>query len=57
MTGPNLHPAQGNAPRPNTIIDAMVCSQKFAYHDYPMKDPKKQLKESDSDTYTHLMDR
>jgi hypothetical protein len=26
-------------PRPETITDAIVCSQKGAYHDSPLKDP------------------
>ena len=39
-TGPNWNPAQGEAPRPDNIIDAMVCSQKKeTYHDCPLKDP------------------
>jgi hypothetical protein len=39
VTGPNWDPAQGAAPRPDTITEAMVCSQKGVYHDYPLKDP------------------
>ena len=39
MTGPKWDPAQGEASRPDTITDAMVCSQKWAYHDCPLKDP------------------
>jgi hypothetical protein len=30
MRVPKWDPAQGGAPRPNTITDAMVCSQKGA---------------------------
>jgi hypothetical protein len=29
---PNWDPAQGEAPRPVTITDAMVCLQRGAYH-------------------------
>jgi hypothetical protein len=39
VTGLNLDPAQGNAPRPNTITDAMVCLQTGDYYDCPLKDP------------------
>jgi len=35
----NWDPANGEAPRPDTITDAMVCSQKEAYHDCLPKDP------------------
>ena len=28
MTGPKWDPAQGEAPRPNTITEAVECSQK-----------------------------
>jgi len=33
-------PAQGEAPRPDSVIEAMECSQKGTYHDCPQKDPK-----------------
>ena len=32
-TGPKWNPAQGEAPRPDTITEAMECSQKGTYHD------------------------
>ena len=38
-TGPNLDPTQGEAPRPDTITDAMVYLQTGAYHDCPLKGP------------------
>ena len=44
VTGPNWDPAQGEASRPDTITDAMVCSQKWAYHDCPLKDPTSRWK-------------
>jgi hypothetical protein len=37
VTGPKWDPAQGEAPRPDTITKAMVCSQKGTYHDCPQK--------------------
>jgi hypothetical protein len=39
VTGPNWDPAQGEAPRPDTITDAMVCLQTRAYHDCSPKAP------------------
>jgi hypothetical protein len=44
VTGPNLDPAQGEAPRPDTIADA--------YRWLSSKRPNKQLKESDAPSYT-----
>ena len=38
-TGPKWDPAQEEAPRPDTITEAVECSQKGAYHDCPLKDP------------------
>ena len=37
--GPNQDLDQGEAPRSDTTIDAMLGSQKGAYHDCPPKDP------------------
>jgi hypothetical protein len=45
----------GEAARPDTITDAMVCLQTGAYQDCPLKVPKKQLNESDTDLYTQPM--
>jgi hypothetical protein len=33
VTGSNWDPAQREAPRADTITDAMVCLQTGAYHD------------------------
>jgi hypothetical protein len=38
-TGPKWVPAQGEVPRPNTITEAIEDSQKWIYHDCPLKDP------------------
>jgi hypothetical protein len=40
-TSPKWDPVQREVPRPDTITDAMVHSQKVTYHDCPLKDPKK----------------
>jgi hypothetical protein len=34
---PNWDPAQAEAPRPDTIIDTVVCLQTRVYHDCPLK--------------------
>jgi hypothetical protein len=34
-------PAQGEVPRPDTITEAMECSQKGIYHDSPPIVPTK----------------
>ena len=39
MIGSKWDPAQEGALRPNTITEAMECSQKGTYHDCPLKDP------------------
>jgi hypothetical protein len=39
MTGPKWDQAQGDAPRPDTITEAMECSQNQTYHDCPSKGP------------------
>jgi len=39
VTGPKWDPAQREAQRPDTIIEAMECSQKGVYHDCPPTDP------------------
>jgi hypothetical protein len=39
-----LDPTQGEAPRPDTITDAVVCSKIVPYHDWPLKDPTSILK-------------
>jgi hypothetical protein len=44
VTGPNWDPAQGDAPRPHTITDAMVCLQIWDYHDCLLKDPRSSYK-------------
>jgi hypothetical protein len=36
---PKVDPAQGEVPRPDTITEAIECSQKGIYHDCPLKDP------------------
>ena len=36
---PNWDPAEGETPRPDTIIDTMVCLQTRPYHDCPPKCP------------------
>jgi hypothetical protein len=36
---PKWDPAQEEAPRPDTITEAMQHSQKGTYHDCPLKDP------------------
>jgi hypothetical protein len=36
-TGPKWVPAQGEVPRPDSITEAMECSQKVIYHDCPSK--------------------
>jgi hypothetical protein len=38
-TGSKWNPAQGEVPRPDTIIEAMERSQKGTNHDCPLKDP------------------
>jgi hypothetical protein len=40
VAGPKWNQAQGTAPRPNTITEAMECLQKGTYHDCPLKDPE-----------------
>jgi hypothetical protein len=43
VIGPNLtSPAQGEAPRPDTITEAMVCSQEV-YPDCLLKDLTSQM--------------
>ena len=37
MTSPTWDPSQGEAPRPDTITDAMVCLQTGTYHDCSTK--------------------
>jgi hypothetical protein len=44
VTETKWNPAQGEAPRPDTITEAMECSQKEIYHDCPLKDPKSSWK-------------
>jgi hypothetical protein len=39
MISPEREPAQREVPRPDTITEAMECSQKGTYHDCPPKDP------------------
>jgi hypothetical protein len=39
VTGPNWGPAQGEAPKPDTITDAMVCLQTGAQHDCTLRGP------------------
>jgi hypothetical protein len=39
MIGPKWDPSQGEAPRTDTITEAMECSQKGIYYDCPLKDP------------------
>jgi hypothetical protein len=39
VTGPKWDPGQGVFPRPDTITEAMECSQKVTYHDCSPKDP------------------
>jgi hypothetical protein len=48
VTGPNWDPAQGEAPRPDTITDVRVCLQTW----WPSERPNKHLTETDTDTYT-----
>jgi hypothetical protein len=36
--------AQEEASRPDTLTEAMECSQKGAYHDCPLKDPTSSCK-------------
>jgi hypothetical protein len=43
-TGRKWDPAQGEAPRPDTITEAIECSLKKTYHDYPLKDPSSSWK-------------
>ena len=54
MTGQIWDQSQGEAPRPATIIDAMVCLQTGAW--LPSESPNKQLTEIDVDTYIQPMD-
>ena len=51
---PNWDQSQGEAPRPATIIDAMVSLQTRAW--LPSESPNKQLTEIDVDTYIQPMD-
>ena len=44
VTGSNWKPTQEEAPRPDTITEAMECTQKGAYHDCHLKDPKSSWK-------------
>jgi hypothetical protein len=44
VTGPKWDSAQGEVPRPDTITDAMVCSQTAVYHDCSQKCPTSSLK-------------
>jgi len=46
---PKVGPAQGEAPRPDTITETMGHSQKKDLPWLPSKRPNKQLKESDVD--------
>jgi hypothetical protein len=39
VTSQNWDSAQGEAPRPDTITEAMKCSKEGTYHDCPQKDP------------------
>ena len=60
MTSPNWDPSQGEAPRPETITDAMMYLQIGASHGYPprvQESQNKQLTETEADTYTQPMGR
>jgi hypothetical protein len=56
-SSPRVGSSSREVPRPDTITEVMVCSQKGTYHDCPPKDPTKQLKESDADICTQPIDR
>ena len=56
-TGPKRDPAKGEVLRPDTITEAMECSQNEINHDCPPKRPNKQLKESDADICTQTIAR
>ena len=56
VTGPNWDPAQGEAPRPDTITDYGVLTDR-SLEWLSSERPNKQLKESDADIYTQSMDR
>jgi hypothetical protein len=43
-TGPKWDPAEGEVPRPDTVTEAMECSQKGTYHDCTLKDPTNRWK-------------
>jgi len=53
-TGPKWAPVQGEAPRPDTITEAIECSQKGTYNVFS-KRPNKQLIEPDADICTQKM--
>jgi hypothetical protein len=53
---PKTDPAQGEVPRPDTITEAMECSQNVPIVT-PSERSNKQLKESDAIICTQLMDR
>ena len=50
VTGPKWDPGQGEVPRPDTIIEAMECSQKGTYMTALWE--TQQAAESDADLYT-----
>ena len=56
MIGPKWDPAQGEAPRTDTITEAMECSKNWDMSCLPAERPNQQLKESDADIYTQPMD-
>jgi hypothetical protein len=56
-TGPKWDPAQGEIPRPDTIIETMEHSPKGTKQDSTWEEPNMQLKETDADISTQSMDR
>jgi hypothetical protein len=55
MTAIKWDLSQGEAPRPDTITNAMIIERSIAW--LPSESPNNQLKDSDSDTYIQPMDR
>jgi hypothetical protein len=57
VIGSKWDPAQGEVPRPDTIIEAMEHSEKGIYYDCALERLNKQLKDLDADICTQPIDR
>jgi hypothetical protein len=48
VTAPTWDPSQGEAPRPDTVTDAMLGLQTGAWQGCPLRGPTRQLTETDA---------